>query len=199
MKGWGAKKFGMSLKTREIKLFRRDIPGFCWDIPAAPEKFEKKKVWAQFLAFLCNILFSGCNTHQVTVSHPSQGILVVTICDEGYKDFRSRGVCKRRHGLLLALLTCFRASFFPFCPLSWPPSSSPFLGIFSPFSPPRKVLCSVEQKAQRRAWRGAVLGWTSPQISRRKFLPEICVKKRSVLVGEYPLSREAGGTKGAES
>ena len=33
----------MSLKTREIKLFGRDIPGFCWDIPAAPEKFEKKK------------------------------------------------------------------------------------------------------------------------------------------------------------
>ena len=39
----GAKKFGMSLETREIKLFGRDIPGFCRDIPAAPEKFEKKK------------------------------------------------------------------------------------------------------------------------------------------------------------
>ena len=39
----GAKKFGMSLETREIKFFGRDIPGFCWDIPAAPEKFEKKK------------------------------------------------------------------------------------------------------------------------------------------------------------
>ena len=37
----GAKKFGMSLETREIK-FCRDIPGFCWDIPAVPEKFEKK-------------------------------------------------------------------------------------------------------------------------------------------------------------
>ena len=32
----GAKKFGMS------KLFGWDIPGFCWDIPAVPEKFEKK-------------------------------------------------------------------------------------------------------------------------------------------------------------
>ena len=41
---WGeTKKFGMSLETREIKLFGRDIPGFCWDIPAVPEKFEKKK------------------------------------------------------------------------------------------------------------------------------------------------------------
>ena len=39
----GAKKFGMSLETREIKLFGRDIPGFCWDIPELPEKFEKKK------------------------------------------------------------------------------------------------------------------------------------------------------------
>ena len=26
--GVGAKKFGMSLETREIKLFGRDIPGF---------------------------------------------------------------------------------------------------------------------------------------------------------------------------
>ena len=43
MKGWGAKKFGMSLETREIKLFWRDDPGFCWDIPAVPEKFEKQK------------------------------------------------------------------------------------------------------------------------------------------------------------
>ena len=41
--GVGAKKFGMPLGTREIKLFWRDIPGFCWDIPELPEKFEKKK------------------------------------------------------------------------------------------------------------------------------------------------------------
>ena len=41
--GVGAKKFGMSLETREIKLFWRDIPGFCRDIPGVPEKFEKKK------------------------------------------------------------------------------------------------------------------------------------------------------------
>ena len=41
--GVGVKKFGMSLETREIKLFGRDIPGFCWDIPAVPEKFETKK------------------------------------------------------------------------------------------------------------------------------------------------------------
>ena len=42
MKGWGPKKFGMSLETQGIKLFWRDIPGFCRDIPEAPEKFEKK-------------------------------------------------------------------------------------------------------------------------------------------------------------
>ena len=40
--GVGAKKFGMPLETREIKLFWRDIPGFRRDIPGAPEKFEKK-------------------------------------------------------------------------------------------------------------------------------------------------------------
>ena len=47
--GVGAKKFDMSLETREIKLFWRDIPGVCWDIPAVPEKFEKK-VCVQYLA-----------------------------------------------------------------------------------------------------------------------------------------------------
>ena len=39
--GAGAKKFGMSLETREIKLFWRDILGFCRDIAAVPEEFEK--------------------------------------------------------------------------------------------------------------------------------------------------------------
>ena len=43
--GVGVEKFGMSLETRETKLFWRDIPGFCRvrDIPEVPEKFEKKK------------------------------------------------------------------------------------------------------------------------------------------------------------
>ena len=40
--GVGAKKFGMSLETQWIKLVWRDIPEFCWDIPEAPKKFEKK-------------------------------------------------------------------------------------------------------------------------------------------------------------
>ena len=51
--GVGAKKFGMSLETQGIKLFWRDIPGFCRDIPEAPEKFEKKmfgfNFWPLFL------------------------------------------------------------------------------------------------------------------------------------------------------
>ena len=38
----GAKKFDTSLETREIKLFGRDIPRFCRDVPEVPEKFEKK-------------------------------------------------------------------------------------------------------------------------------------------------------------
>ena len=43
--GVGAKKFGTSLETGEIKLFFwQDIPGFCWDIPAVPEKFGRKKL-----------------------------------------------------------------------------------------------------------------------------------------------------------
>ena len=45
--GVGAKKLGMSLETREIKLFWQDIPGFCRDILGVPEKLEKK-VCVQF-------------------------------------------------------------------------------------------------------------------------------------------------------
>ena len=60
------------------------------------------------------------------------------------------------HAFLEPLLTCSQASFFPFLtPLLATPSSS-FLGTFSPCSPPRKVLCSVEQRAQDRAWREVV-------------------------------------------
>ena len=40
--GEGAKKFGKSLEAQAKHIFRRDIPGFGWDIPGAPEKFEKK-------------------------------------------------------------------------------------------------------------------------------------------------------------
>ena len=40
--GVGAKKFGMSLEPQGNQ--RWDIPGFCRDIPGAPETFEKKKL-----------------------------------------------------------------------------------------------------------------------------------------------------------
>ena len=46
----GAKKFGMSLETREIQLFWRGILGFCRDIPAVPKKFEKRKFVFNFRA-----------------------------------------------------------------------------------------------------------------------------------------------------
>ena len=83
--------------------------------------------------------------------------------------------------LKLSRMVCwlvFTCPIFLFAPFVGHPASSPFLGTFSPFSPPRKVLCSVEHRAQRRAWRGAALGWTSPQSSGRKLLPR--EKKRSV-------------------
>ena len=66
-------------------------------------------------------------------------------------------------------------SFFP--PLVATPLPPLFSGPFSPFSPPRNVIRSVEQRAQLRAWRRAVSGRTSPEGSGRKFLPDICVKK----------------------
>ena len=47
--GVGAKKFGMSLETREIELFCRDIPGFCWDFP----RLRKKKFVFNFWPLKC--------------------------------------------------------------------------------------------------------------------------------------------------
>ena len=38
----------MSLETREVKFFWRDIPGFCRDIPEVPEKLEKKSLRSVF-------------------------------------------------------------------------------------------------------------------------------------------------------
>ena len=40
--GVGAKKFGMSLETREIKLFWRETRDFSGKPPAVPEKLENK-------------------------------------------------------------------------------------------------------------------------------------------------------------
>ena len=51
--GVGAKKFGMSLETREIKFFWRDIPGFCRDIPGCPQSLKNKS--------LCSILQAVSN------------------------------------------------------------------------------------------------------------------------------------------
>ena len=42
VKGWGPKSSVCPSKPGKIKLFGRDIPGFCRDITAVPEKLEKK-------------------------------------------------------------------------------------------------------------------------------------------------------------
>ena len=79
----------------------------------------------------------------------------------------------------------FSCVLFSFCSLCWPPLSSPppSLGTFPPFSSPWKVLCSVEQRGQHTAGRGAVSGLTTPQSSGRKFLPEICMKNGQLPTG----------------
>ena len=46
--GMRAKKFGMSLETREIKLYWQDISGFCWDVPAAPKSLRNKSLCLSF-------------------------------------------------------------------------------------------------------------------------------------------------------
>ena len=88
--------------------------------------------------------------------------------------------CKKSWRCVFSLrkLTCFHASFLPFGPhLLAIPLALIFSPTFSPFSPPRKVLFSVERRDTTEPGEGAVLGWTSPQISGRRFLPEICVEK----------------------
>ena len=48
-------------------------------------------------------------------------------------------------------LTCFHASFFPFCPLCWPPLFLPFSRrLFAPFLPSKNALfCRARGTAQR--------------------------------------------------
>ena len=52
--------------------------------------------------------------------------------------------------LRIARLTCFHASFFPFCPLCWPPLFLPFSRhIFALFSPSKTALfCRAKGTAQ---------------------------------------------------
>ena len=45
----GAKKFGMSFKTKGNQTFGRDIPGFCWDIPRGRPKI----VWEKTVCVRC--------------------------------------------------------------------------------------------------------------------------------------------------
>ena len=93
----GAKKFGMSLETQGIKLFWRDIPGFCRDIPEAPEKFEKKM-------FGFNFRFLTASTSQISC----RGWGFRKIAQEKLPEFRR----KRDSGE--PLLTAKWPNFFPF-------------------------------------------------------------------------------------
>ena len=47
--GWGPRSSVCPLKPGKSKFFGRDIPEFCRDIPAAPEKFEKKSLCSLFV------------------------------------------------------------------------------------------------------------------------------------------------------
>ena len=48
MNGWGPKSSIRPSKPGKSNFLARDIPGFCRDIPGAPEKFEKKKFGFNF-------------------------------------------------------------------------------------------------------------------------------------------------------
>ena len=68
----GAKKFDKYPETREIKLFGRDIPGFCRDIPGVPEKFEKKRLVFNFRSLQTQVfwLFYTVEAQFVPVTNP---------------------------------------------------------------------------------------------------------------------------------
>ena len=66
----------------------------------------------------------------------------------------------------------FSCVLLSFLLLYWPPLFLPFTQHLFALVSPRKMLCSVEQGAQHRAWRGAGSGWTFPQSSRKFLLPE---------------------------
>ena len=55
VKGWGPKSSVCPSKPRETKLFRRDIPRFCLDIPGVPEKFEKKSLCSILVPYLSTL------------------------------------------------------------------------------------------------------------------------------------------------
>ena len=84
--------------------------------------------------------------------------------------------------ILCPPLTCFHASFFPFCPLCWSPLFLPSSRhLFRPFLPQR-MLCSVEQGTQHRAWKGAVSGWTFHADFGKEIPSRNLREKRSVQV-----------------
>ena len=75
--GVGAKKFSMSLETREIKLFWRDIPRFCRDIPGSPKSLKKMFV------FNSRPLIPRCTKQSSCTSATLGGGGVQPICFEG--------------------------------------------------------------------------------------------------------------------
>ena len=70
----GAKKFDMSLETQGIKLFGRDIPGFCRDIPGVPEKFEKEKFVFNFRSLEMLIFSSFLVTAKPALKSPKPAL-----------------------------------------------------------------------------------------------------------------------------
>ena len=118
----------------------------------------------------------GHSSHgDVGVTHPFAGTPVFG--DTLFRTPDPKRPKDSRGWLGFSQLTCFHASFFPFCPLFWPPLFLPLsrhvLAIFSPSK--SALFCRAKGTAQ--SLERAVPGWIFPESSGRRFLPEICVKK----------------------
>ena len=91
-----AKKFGMSFETQGNETLWWDVPGFCRDIPEAPEKFEKKSLCSIFVPH--NFLWSEIQNYIAEADADSIPV-------PGQLELHSRCRC----GVLLS--PCFGALF----------------------------------------------------------------------------------------
>ena len=105
-RGVGAKKFGMSLETHGIKLFWRDIPGFCRDIPEAPEKFEKQMFGFNFWPLMWGSS-SRHPGHNYWIDCHHRVILFTNLQDTDIVSSRGYHVSMSSHWHVIIALGCF--------------------------------------------------------------------------------------------
>ena len=93
--GVGAKKFGMPLEPREIKLFLAGYPGILPGYPGAPEKFEEKKIVFNSRALMFRFFFQDRPwVGQIAIFQDFRGGRI--LCSlRGNRDYSTSGTTER--------------------------------------------------------------------------------------------------------